>query len=191
MRQASTNGGVMRIWGLALSALLAAILTASAAGSSLASDPAGMVLSKKDFPDKGVRYTWGDAPANVIQGLKGLGITARGAYFAGTIPVTSTKSQVVSGAVYTTLSAGEARKAYAAFNSDNGGGSRLALPPYGDEQIVLYKPGSSVANMLVRRNAVIWQLTVEGMGLLVIPKAQMIAELKKYAAKLKAHVGGG
>jgi len=177
--------------GLAVSAVLAAAVAASAVAAAVGSDPAAMVLTKGDFSNKGVKYSLGDIPANVIQGLKGLGVTASGAYFGATIPVGSTKSEVVSGAVFKTLSPGEARKAYAAFNSDNGGGSRLALPPYGDEQIALYKPGSSVANMLVRRNSVVWQLSVEGMGLLVISRAQMIAELKKYAARMKAHVGAG
>jgi hypothetical protein len=167
------------------------MLAGSAIAASLAPDPVRMLLRKSDFP-KSAKYTSGDVPANVIQALKkGFGIDARGAYVVADIPVSSTKSEMVTGSVYTTLNAGQARKVYAAFKHDFGGGSKLALPTYGDEQIALYKPGSSIANMMVRRNSVVWSLSVEGMGLLVIPKAQMIAEMKKYAAKHKARVGAG
>jgi len=181
----------MKIRSVALIALLAAAVTGSAVAASFASDPATMVLRKSDFP-KGARYTWSDVPSNVVKALKkGFGIDASGAYFAGTIPVSSTKSEVVSGAVYTTANSGQARRAYAAFKRDFGSGSKLAVPVYGDEQIALYKPGSSIANMMVRRNSVVWQLTVQGVGLLVISEAKMITEMKKYAGKQKARVGAG
>jgi hypothetical protein len=145
----------MKIRSVALIALLAAAVTGSAVAASFASDPATMVLRKSDFP-KGARYTWSDVPSNVVKALKkGFGIDASGAYFAGTIPVSSTKSEVVSGAVYTTANSGQARRAYAAFKR------------------------------------VVWQLTVQGVGLLVISEAKMITEMKKYAGKQKARVGAG
>jgi hypothetical protein len=177
----------MRIRGVVLAFVLAAAVTG---GALAASNPATMVLRKSDFPAS-AQYTWGNVPANVIQGLKGLGITASGAYVAATIPVSSSKSEVVSGSVFKIASPGQARKAYAAFKSDFGKGSKLQLPPFGDEQVAIYKPGSSIGEMLVRRNSVVWELSIEGGGLLVIPKAKLIAELKKYGAKQKARVGAG
>ena len=47
------------------------------------------------------------------------------------------------------------------------------------------------ASLLVRKNRVVWQLELGGGGLLVIPRATLLAELQKYAAKQKARVGAG
>jgi hypothetical protein len=173
-----------------LVAVLAATAEGSAVAASLAPSPAAMLLRKSDFPPTAT-YTWGNTPANVITGLKGLGIKAGGAYVAATIPVSSTKSETVSGSVFTIANSGQARKAYAAFKRDFGSRPKLSLPAFGDEQIAVYKSGSSMGELLVRRNSVVWELSIEGMGLLVIPKAKMIAELKKYAAKQKTRVAGG
>ncbi len=179
----------MRIRAIALIALLAAALGGSALAASFVRDPSQMLLRKSDFPAN-VKYSSGDVPANVIQALKRVKIQARGVYFGATIPSGSGKSEVVSGAVYTTANAGQAVKAYVAFKSDMGGGSKVTLPKVGDDQIARYKPGSSVMNMIARRNSVIWQLTVEGMGL-TIPQAKLTAEMTKYAHKQQARVGAG
>jgi hypothetical protein len=56
---------------------------------------------------------------------------------------------------------------------------------------VLLAPSGSVAQMLVRKNRVVWQLDVAAGGLLVLPKPKLISELKKYAAKQKTHISGG
>ena len=49
----------------------------------------------------------------------------------------------------------------------------------------------SLAQLLVRRNSVVWQLEIQRGGLLVIPKPTLLAEVKKYATKQKARVGRG
>ena len=69
----------------------------------------------------------------------------------------------------------------------------LRLPAYGDEQMALFQSPKlgSLAQLLVRRNSVVWQLEIQGGGLLVIPKPTLLAELKKYAAKQNARVGRG
>ena len=185
-----TNRGAMRIRRVGLVAVLAATVAGSAVAASLAPNPAALLLRKSDFPAT-AKYTWGNMPTNVINGLKGLGIKASGAYVAATVPVSSAKSETVTGSVFTTASSGQARKAYAAFKRDFGSRPKLSLPAYGDEQIAVYKSGTSMGEMLVRRNSVVWELSIEGMGLLVIPKAKMIAEMKKYAAKQKIRVGAG
>ena len=68
--------------------------------------------------------------------------------------------------VYTTAAADQAKKAYTAFKREFKGGTTLPLPRYGDDQTVNYKPGSEIANLMVRRNRVVWQLTVESLSLL-------------------------
>lgn len=152
--------------------------------------PASLVLRGSDFP-KGTQYTSGDIPSKVTGALKKVGIQARGVYFGATIPFGSGKSETVSGAVYTIANSSQAKKAYALFKRENGGGATLRLPAYGDEQIVQSKPGSEIANMTVRRNRVVWQLSVESLSLLNLSQAQLTAEMKRYAAKQKSRVGAG
>ncbi|HEX4746139.1 MAG TPA: hypothetical protein VFU99_04565, partial [Gaiellaceae bacterium] len=71
--------------------------------------------------------------------------------------------------------------------------SVLRLPAYGDEQIALFQSPKlgSLVQLLVRRNSVVWQLEYMGAGLLVIPKAKLLAELERYAAKQKTRVARG
>jgi hypothetical protein len=152
------------------------------------------VLPKGVFPET-AKYNWGQMPASFAQGLSALGVKAEGAYLSVTIPVSSTKYESVNGLVMTAASATQARTAYAAFKEELASGSKsvLQLPAYGDQQLALYqspKVGSK-AELLVRRNRVVWQLEVSGDGLLVIPKPKLLAELGKYAAKQKARVGAG
>jgi hypothetical protein len=178
---------------IAAAALAAAALGAQAANS--AADPSRIVLSRADFPSS-TKYTWGRMPANFARGLGALGVKANGAFYAAELRRGgSTKYESVQGLVVTTGSAAQARAAYAAFKAQLQRESKtvLRLPGFGDEQIALYqspKVGSK-AELLVRRNGVVWQLQVSGEGLLVIPKPQLLAELKKYAAKQKARVGTG
>jgi hypothetical protein len=84
----------------------------------------------------------------------------------------------------------------------------LSLPRYGDEQTANwadYKNSDGAerarAALVVRQGGVVWTLVVEDCGVLSpfgcffgptpkITQAQAIAELKRYAAKQKARVGG-
>jgi len=176
--------------GIALIVLLAAALAGSAFAASLARAPSQVMLLKSDFPT-GTQYTWGKVPTNVIQAMKKLGITSSGAYYAATRYIGNKGgSEIVSGSVYTTASSREARKAYVAFARDyRSGTAKLTVPSYGDEQMTSYKPGSEIAELLVRRNTTVWSLSVQVMGVGV--QIQLPAELKKYAAKQKARVGAG
>jgi hypothetical protein len=172
------------------SALGTAALAAPAATS--AADPSNKILVRADFPSS-AKYTWGRVPATFTQGFSALGVKAKGAYYSAQLSTSSSKYESVRGTVVTTGSAAQARTLYSAFKRDlrQGSVSVLSFPAHGDEQIALYqspKLGSKV-QLLVRRNAVVWQLDVAGEGLLVLTKAQLLAELKKYAAKQKARVG--
>jgi hypothetical protein len=81
----------------------------------------------------------------------------------------------------------------------------LRLPTYGDEQYADYLPNPQRPHgqLVVRKNEVVWYLTVENCTPLAascygtsrteppIGKAQALAELKKYGAKEKPRVGNG
>lgn len=173
---------------------LCATLTGTAAATTLAPQPGALVLRKGDFP-AAAKYRWGQLPAVFMQGLDALGVKATGAYAAGTISVSSTKYKSVTGTVLTTGSAAQAKIVYKAFKDDLLSRSPTVqrLPSYGDEQIALLtspRVGSKV-DILVRRNTVVWQVEVLGGGLLTIPKATLLADLKAYAAKQKSRVGRG
>jgi hypothetical protein len=172
-------------------AVLAPALAESAFATSHGSQPASLVLRESDFPAH-TQYTLGDIPSNAIQALKKIGVDARGAYFGASIPFGSGKSETVSGAVYTTADPSQANKAYAAFRSEyTHTGAKLPLPLYGDTQIVQYKPETDIAEVLVRRNSVVWQLSVQSLSLLHLSKEKLTTEIDKYAAKQKSRVGAG
>jgi hypothetical protein len=81
----------------------------------------------------------------------------------------------------------------------------LKLPSYGDEQFADYLPNPSRPHgqLIVRKNTVVWYLTVENCTPLAfscygtsrtekpIGQTRATAELSKYGAKQKAHVGKG
>lgn len=186
---------------LALASAMAAAAVASSGGNALAqgtgsaADPSRLVLSRADFPAS-TKYTWARMPAAFARGFAALGVKANAAYYSAELSRSgSTKYESVQGLVVTTGSAAQAKAAYRAIMAQIPRGSKsvLRLSAYGDEQIALYqspKVGSK-AELLVRRNSVVWQVQVSGEGLLVIPKPKLLAELKKYAAKQKARVGTG
>lgn len=147
-------------------------------------------MRKSDFPAN-AKYNWGHLPANVTQGLAGLGVKGSGAFIAVTIPTSSTKYQSVDGGLVATASPAQAKTTYGAFKSDFGRGTTLRLPAYGDEQVALFNPSVGKALLLVRKNRVVWELEVMNGGLLTLPKAKLISELQKYAAKQKARIGAG
>ena len=177
---------------LALALAAAAASWGGTATTDAAADPSRLVLQRTDFPST-AKYTWGRVPATFTQGLAALGVKAKAAYASAQLSRSSTKYESVLGTVVANGSAAQARKVYSALKTDlrRGSVSVLSFPAHGDEQIALYqspKLGSKV-QLLVRRNAVVWQLEISGGGLLVLTKAQLLAELKKYAGKQKARVG--
>lgn len=187
----------MKIRTAALVLSLAAVLpaaTAASAGTS-AADASRLVLARSDFPAQ-TKYTWGRMPPSFGVALAAQGIKATNAYYAADLSRGgSTRYAIVSGLVVATGSAAQAREAYAVFKRELRRESMtvLRLPAYGDEQMALFQSPKlgSLAQLLVRRNSVVWQLEIQGGGLLVIPKPTLLAELKKYAAKQNARVGRG
>lgn len=167
----------------------------AAPAAATAADPSRLMLARADFP-AGTKYTWGRMPASFERGMAASGVKAKGAYFAAELSRSgSTKYEAVRGLVVTTGSPAQARRAYNSIKTfaRTGPKSVVRLRSYGDAQIALYQSpkAGSKAEILVRRNSVVWQVEVSGEGLLVIPKATLLAELEKYAAKQKRRVGGG
>jgi hypothetical protein len=184
---------VLATLAVAVAALGAGALGAQAASS--AADPSRLMLSRSDFPSN-TKYTWGRMPANFTRGFGALGVKATGAFYAAELRRSgSTKYESVQGLVVTTGSAAQARAVYRAISAQlqRQSTSVVRLPVFGDEQIALYQTPKlgSKAELLVRRNGVVWQLQVSGEGLLVIPKPKLLAELKEYATKQKTRIGTG
>ena len=70
-------------------------------------------------------------------------------------------------------------------------GNPVQVPSYGDEQAALLNPDPIGVSLVVRKGAVVWQLGVGPAGVLVMTRAQVLADLRKYAAKQKRRVGAG
>jgi hypothetical protein len=184
----------MRAKGIAMVAAISVVIAGGTTAASLASDPGSLVIRKGDFPAN-AKYNWGRLPANVTQGLAGLGVKGSGAYVSVTIPKgNATKYESINGFVVTTGNSAQGKTAYAAFKEDIGTASKtvLRLPAYGDEQLALYQSRpSGKAELIVRRSSVVWQVEVAGGGLLALSRAALLAELQKYAAAQKRRVGTG
>ena len=180
----------MRAKAIATVAAASAALAGGATAAALAPDPASLVVRKSDFPSS-AKYNWGRLPANVEQGLASIGVKGSGAYVSVTIPKGTANYESINGMVLTTGSPAQAMKAYVALKADLNSSPRTAqrVAKYGDEQLAVYqsRPGGK-AQLIVRRNALVWQLEVAGGGL---SKTALLAELQKYATKQKVRVGSG
>ena len=165
--------------------LFALVLAATAlAVPSAAPDPSRLILARSDFP-AGTKYTAIDMPANYIQALAKAKITAR----AKSYYVDFHKGHYVSGIVTTTESTSQGSKLFMYSKADMlKNAARISLPGgYGDEQIALFTNRVGKVALLVRKNRMVWEVEV----LLGVPKASLLAEIKKYAAKQQRRIGVG
>jgi len=177
----------MRAQAIAAVATMSAVIAGATAGAALAADPSSLVIRKTDFPAN-AKYYWDQLPASVEKGMASIGVHGKGAFFSVTIPKGTANYQSINGMVITTGSPSQAKKAYAALKTEIKGAAQK-VPTYGTEQVAVYhaKP-TAKAQMVVRRNSLVWQLEVAGGGL---SQAAMLAELQKYAAKQKLRAGNG
>jgi len=168
-----------------VASLLALVLAGTAlAVPSAAPDPSRLILARSDFP-AGTNYTGQDMPANYIQALAKAGIKAKAkAYY-----VDFHSGHYVSGIVTTTESTSQASKLFKYSKTDmQKSATKILIPAsYGDEQIALTTKHVDKVELLVRRNRMVWEVEV----LLGVPKASLIAEIKKYAAKQQKRIGAG
>ena len=174
-------------------AVAAVITVTSAAAAGALNDPKTLVLQKSDFP-AGAKA--GQAfVVNGIVGAKGKAYTSNFFFWVGS-PNQGGDEEVTS-KVDVWSSAGDAAKDYKitlATYTGFGGVTVFRLPAYGDEQYADYNPKTATGQVIVRKNGVVWRLTVDnvvGSSRRKLTKTQALSELKKYALKEKRRVGSG
>lgn len=167
-----------------VASLLALVLAATAlAVPSAAPDPSRLILARSDFP-AGTQYSGQDMPASYIKALAKSNIKAKAkAYY-----VDFHSGHFVSGIVTTTEATIQADKLFKFSKADMlSNRTKIRLPSYGDDQIALTTKHADKVELLVRKNRMVWEVEV----LLGVPKAALIAEIKKYAAKQQRRIGAG
>ena len=112
-------------------------------------------------------------------------------------------SYLVIGVVLTVASVQQARKGFAIAKQERDAWwklvgeapRRISVPSYGDQHYARHDPaggeGIGVMELLVRTRTFIWLLNVQVERRPAAPKAQLLAELKKYAQKQQRRVGAG
>jgi hypothetical protein len=171
---------------------------ATALAASAAKDPKTLVLQPSDFPAGATRQPLG----SVISGGVAKIYTVTFNFRKG-----SREEEVTSDLAVSTnpRDAATEYKLMVAQNTGLKGDTALHLPAYGDEQYADFflSPMRARGEVIVRKNNVVWNLTIENCGPLApagclggstppkLTVSQALAELKKFAPKQKARVGSG
>lgn len=172
------------------------VLAAGAFAAAGAKSPKLLVLQKADVPSGATRQPLGAVVA---------GATAK--VFTVTFNFRNgAREEEVTNLVASASSAANAETEYRLHvGGETGfkGDTVLRLPAYGDEQYADFNPARARGELIVRKGNVVWTLTVENCSTLSpygcvggttppkMTKAQALSELKRYAPKEKARVGGG
>ena len=186
---------------------LAAALGGSALAAPTAPNPASLGLRAGDFPSgtkTGLDLLSAVQLAHLDRGL-------RGALWTASVPAGSVKTSYgsqpktwsVAGDVVVAPNQSSAQRLFrlvkdtgAGFASHATGPIGFTLPRYGDEQFAFWMnrtPNNGPeAGLFVRRGSVVWQMTVTG-----VPRewrttrAQVLAQLRRYALQQQRRVGAG
>lgn len=162
-----------------------------------------------DFPS-GTRTSRNRMPASA---LAPLGRGLEGASWAAVVPAGGfletpigrvPKSWSLEGDVFVAPSTASAQRLFAlgraagiGFAADDlGAVARMTLPPYGDEQLAFWTSRTAgremTASVFVRKGSVVWQVVVAGVPLQWrVARAQLVQQLKTYAARQKVRVATG
>ncbi len=195
----------MRFASFALTALAAALLASTGLSAPVATDPLRIVLQKADFPaGVAVDPTRSEAAGLSAYGIKGLkGANTWVTFPAGGSVKTSVgdfpKTWRVEADVLVSPNASGAKRI---FGLDSSGGgpqgapvsAKVKLPSYGDEQVafVWVTAQGAQGSLIVRKQNVAWQLRVASApAQWRATKAQVLAQLKGYAAKQARRIGSG
>jgi hypothetical protein len=183
----------------------ATVFSSGAVAATAAKDPSTLILRKADFA-AGANYDSNDNDDRGLDNaLDARGLDVEAASYLGMTYSRAKGSLQVSGAVWTPSSVAEAKKVFAIVKKERAtffrriGSMKQTVavrPTYGNQQSARYDPagGEGIASMelLVRRNAVVWLLYVNVERRPNIPrKAEVLGQLRKYAAKQKRRVGAG
>jgi hypothetical protein len=195
----------MRFRAVALALVTAAAVCTGALAATAPKDPTTLILRKADFA-AGANYDSNDNDDRGIDNaLDARGLDVEAASYLGATYSRTKGFLQVSGAVWTPANVAEAKKVFAIVKKERGALFRrigsmkqtvAVRPSYGNQQFARYDPagGEGIASMelLVRRNSVVWLLYVNVERRPNIPKkAEVVAQLRKYAAKQKRRVGAG
>jgi hypothetical protein len=179
----------------ATAAILAAALATTALAASAPKDPKTLVLQQSDVPAGARPGLSGPIPAGK---KKAYTVTFNFRIGSREEELTSYaevwKDAAGAKAGYTTAVAG-----YSGFGNEK----VLQLPASGDEQHSDFNPTPARGQLIVRKNRVVWRLTIQSCGPLApagclfgrtppkMTQAQALSELAKYAPRQKARVGNG
>jgi hypothetical protein len=183
------------------------MLTASAAFASTAlaasagKDPTQLILRKADMP-AGASYDSSTVDDTKLHDqLVAEGVQAEVANYLGATYSKTKGFLQISGVVYATGSATQAQRTYALFKKQRDAfwkrsAKKLSrIPVYGTQQFARHSPagaeGIRIMELIVRKNTVVWLLNVKLERRPPLPKATLLAELKKYALKQKRRIGSG
>ena len=190
---------------LAIAAAAAAAAVTGALAATAAKDPSTLILRKADFA-AGADYDSNDNDDRGIDNaLDARGLDVESASYLGATYSKTKGFLQVSGAVWTPSSVAKAKKVFAIVKKERAAFFRrigsmkqtiAVRPSYGNQQFARFDPagGEGIASMelLVRRNSVVWLLYVNVERRPNIPKkAEVLAQLRKYATKQKRRIGSG
>lgn len=182
---------------VAAAAVIAMAAGTTAFAATAGNDPKALVLQKADLPAGAVKgptasvapSTFGDREFTVYYNVR-----------------SGAREEVITSDVAVSRQASRASAGYrimVASYTGLPGGSPLKLPAHGSEQRAEYRPETGRAVLIVRKNAVVWEVAVESCSALSpagclggrtppkLTKAQAVSELKKYARKQRARIGNG
>lgn len=163
----------------AFAAVIAATMTTTALAASDAKNPKAMVLQKSDFP-AGARLTdtWGGKYSETHEWAVSWAYKIGAKQFSIDNEVVVLSPRLVI-AIQTL--------------PDHGlplSGRQITLPKYGDEQVAGFSRKGNNVELSVLTGRVSWHISVEGTDG-VVTKAELIAQLKRYAPKVMKRVGSG
>jgi hypothetical protein len=187
----------MRLGIVTLTIVAAVVLVGGALAAPSLKDPKSLALRKPDFPASATLANKNVGKTSPLPS----GGTGKG-YLAGYTFKNGTRDEEVVITVIATGSAAQARGLFAGLRKEvlkkRKSDTSARLPKYGDEQLRVTQydgrgPNVWATELLVRKNTVVWTLNVGAHPSTSkpFPKAQALAELKKYAAKQKRRAGTG
>jgi hypothetical protein len=163
-------------------------------------DPTALVLRKADVPANATYEANDYEDLGFTRRLAAAGVQVEAANYLA-FAFSSTKgSLMVSGVVLSAPSVAQARKGFALAKKQLDAFWRrtaapVSVPSYGDQQFARYQPaggeGIGTVELLVRKRTVIWLLNVKSERRPAVQRAELFAELAKYARKQQARVGRG
>lgn len=180
-----------------------AVLATAASATTAVKDPSRMILRQADIASNATYEADDDLDTYLQTPLKAAGLSGLVATYYGAKFSQQKGFVKVSGIVLTVASPAEARRVFAITKQARDRLVRRAasewttvsLPSYGDQQRAMIDPpgneGIAVAELIVRKRTAVWLLHVTLERRPKPPVSEIVADLKRFAAKQKQRVGSG